>query len=615
MSSNGNEGNKDNVSDSVSGPAGQKGVYFKIQLNELWQDEVFTDVTLEVEGKQFNCHKIILAANSPYFRSLLTNGMAETTKKSIELKDVSSTTMEHILRFIYHDFKDISDIGNTNLSVKQALEALKAVDMFQIENGMKDILADYLMLNIADDNCLEIAQTAQCIGQPKLAETANEYALHHFDDVWKTDGLLELEKNCLVSYLGDDRLVVTDEENVFYAVDRWMSKAEEREEYVLELFDCVRFCFIKSKVLTDDIYTHALTNPFPCLNNYIIAAFRHQTTPCYQHEEHYYRCKPRNCETILFSSRISLPFLNRNNNDDISINFIREVLSKEQTFKMTWTIPEHTYDEDLLDSEVCLVGHNIYRYETHQFLYRYTYKEVDNGNYTRTTWTNCASPPNAAFWQGFTFTLCGDYMYLIGGGEPDGTVSSRIDMYDWRNDTWKEPQEATTALIHPVYGHLTVAAKGFLYIIGGCTVDKSSCRFLQIYNSRNGNISMGPKLPEYPPKMEERIAHHGIRGVCYNEEVYCFWPLCKTISKYSPQSSQWTTFCHKEIPVLAAPTLLVKSSKILVFGGLKASRTGNKKVFEFDPESGSVEMVTSFDSPLCFGDLSNLVKNEHLKWL
>ncbi|CAH1801911.1 unnamed protein product [Owenia fusiformis] len=541
--------------------------------------------------------------------------MAETTKKSIELKDVSSTTMEHILGFIYHDFKDNSNIRINNLSVKQALEALKAVDMFQIENEMKDILADYLMLNIADNNCFEIAQTAQCIGQPKLAESANEYALQHFDDVWKTDGLLELEKNCLVSYLGDDRLVVTDEENVFYAIDRWMSKAEEREDHIMELFDCVRFCFIKSKVLTDDIYTHALTNLFPCLNNYIIAAFRHQTTPCYQHEEHYYRCKPRNCETKLFSSRISLPF-NNEYDEDSSINLIKETLSKEQTFEMTWTMPEHKYCDEFLDSEVCLVGHNIYRYDSDKCLYRYTYKQ-ENGNYTMESWIKCARPSNATCLEGFTFTLSGDYMYLIGGMEDSGdtTVSSWINMYDWRNDVWQAPQGATTALIHPVFEHLTVAVKGFLYIIGGCTVDRRSSRFLQIYNSRNGNISMGPKLPPSSQELEESISQYGIRGVCYNEEIYCFWSGCQTISKYSPQANQWTDLYHKVLPVLEYATLIVRSSKILAFGGLKAPFRGNKKVLEFDPESGSVEVVTSFDCPLFFGDLSNLVKNEHLKWL
>ncbi|CAH1801913.1 unnamed protein product [Owenia fusiformis] len=544
MSSSGNEGEKDNVSDSVSGPfptAGQE-YYFKTHLNELWRDDVFTDITLEVEGKQFNCHKIILASNSPYFRSLLTNGMAETTKKTIELKDVSHTAMEHILRFIYHDFKDISDIGNTNLSVKQALEALKAADMFQIENGIKDILADYLILNMTDDKCLEILQTAQCIGQSKLAESANKHALLNFEDVRKTDGLLELEKNSLVSYLGDDGLVVTNEENVFHAVDRWMSKAKEREEHALELFDCVRFCFMKSQVLSDEIYPHALTSQFPCLNNYIIAAFRHQTTPCYQHEEHYYKCKPRNCETIICASTVF------SKKSDISPIMIREMLSKVQTFE----IIQHSTVYDSLQNKICSVGHNIYIYEGVRELKRYIFNQ-NHSNFSGQP-LKCAIHVDSDMQIGldsFTFTLCGDYMYLIGGEEENGSVSSRIDMYDWRNDVWQAPQGATTTLIHAVYGHLTVAVKGFLYIIGGVTKNSWSSQFLQVYDTRVCKISMGPHLP--PCSLEtddEDIVRSGVRGVYCNEEIYCFWG--KTISKYSPEESQWTDLRNNVFPVLAS---------------------------------------------------------------
>ncbi|CAH1793511.1 unnamed protein product [Owenia fusiformis] len=612
MSSSGSEGHIDSISDSLPEhiTAGQMNViYFKTQLNELWRDNVFTDITLEVEGKQFNCHKIILAANSPYFNSLLTNGMAETTKKTIELKDVSSVAMEHILRFIYYDFKDNSDIGirSTNLSAKQALETLKAVDMFQIENGMKDILADYLRLNIADDNCLEIVQTAEFIGQPKLAETANEHALLNFDNVWKTDGLLELGKNSLVSYLGDDRLVVTEEENIFYAVDRWMSKTKEREVHALELFECVRFCFIKSKVLSDEIYTHALTNQFPCLNNYIIGAFRHQTTPCYQHEEHYYRCKPRNCETSICASTIF-------GGDDISISVIRETLSKVQTFEMTCCAYLQSLGSYLLQDRVCLVGQNIYKYLRGGELYRNTYKQ-DDSNFKSKGWKKCrASNSRSGYLKSFTLTLCGDYIYLIGGEAANVTVSSQIDMYDWRKDVWQAPQGAITTLIHPVFGHLTVALKGSLYIIGGLTVDGSNSQFLQIYNTREGKISMGPKLPTSSLNADaDNIAYYGIRGACCNEEIYCFWG--KTISKYSPQTSQWTDLHDIVFLVLTAPTLLVRSSKILAFGGFTAPNVCNKKVFEFDPVSGTTKVLTSFEYSLLFGDLPRLVKDEHLIWL
>ena len=39
-------------------------------FQQLWEDHVFTDVTLMTETKSFEAHKLILSACSPYFRSL-----------------------------------------------------------------------------------------------------------------------------------------------------------------------------------------------------------------------------------------------------------------------------------------------------------------------------------------------------------------------------------------------------------------------------------------------------------------------------------------------------------------------------------------------------------------
>ena len=39
-------------------------------FQQLWEDNLFTDVTLTTETKSFQAHKLILSACSPYFRTL-----------------------------------------------------------------------------------------------------------------------------------------------------------------------------------------------------------------------------------------------------------------------------------------------------------------------------------------------------------------------------------------------------------------------------------------------------------------------------------------------------------------------------------------------------------------
>ena len=55
---------------------------------KMFKDEETSDVVLVVGGRKFPCHKVILAAQSEYLRALFFNGMSETGRKEIELKDI-----------------------------------------------------------------------------------------------------------------------------------------------------------------------------------------------------------------------------------------------------------------------------------------------------------------------------------------------------------------------------------------------------------------------------------------------------------------------------------------------------------------------------------------------
>jgi len=65
-------------------------------LHRLRCDAKFSDYTLKTDGLSLPCHRLILAAASPYFEAMFTSGMEESSADFVELKDTSSEALESI---------------------------------------------------------------------------------------------------------------------------------------------------------------------------------------------------------------------------------------------------------------------------------------------------------------------------------------------------------------------------------------------------------------------------------------------------------------------------------------------------------------------------------------
>ncbi|KAK3523181.1 hypothetical protein QTP86_021717 [Hemibagrus guttatus] len=52
-------------------------------IRQLWEERVSCDVEVEVEGRIFSAHRVILSASSDYFRAMFSSGMKETHQTSV----------------------------------------------------------------------------------------------------------------------------------------------------------------------------------------------------------------------------------------------------------------------------------------------------------------------------------------------------------------------------------------------------------------------------------------------------------------------------------------------------------------------------------------------------
>jgi hypothetical protein len=110
------------------------------------------DVTLSLEGREFPCHKALMAASSEYFRCLFTTKLEEQGRSSVVIGGVCASSMELVLDYIY--------CGKVELTTENVQSLLSAANLFQLK-GLRDGCADFMERKIEIDNCIGIHFFAQ----------------------------------------------------------------------------------------------------------------------------------------------------------------------------------------------------------------------------------------------------------------------------------------------------------------------------------------------------------------------------------------------------------------------------------------------------------------------
>lgn len=98
------------------------------RLENLMDDEKFSDVTLVVNGKRFRGHKCILANKSPVFAAMFEHHMKEQVNNTVEIEGIDHQVFKEMLRFMYAGKVDkIENIADHLLAVadKYSIEGLK----------------------------------------------------------------------------------------------------------------------------------------------------------------------------------------------------------------------------------------------------------------------------------------------------------------------------------------------------------------------------------------------------------------------------------------------------------------------------------------------------------
>jgi len=243
--------------------------YFK-RLRDFYDQQVLCDVVLRVGGRDFKCHKSVLAGHQCFLGSLMTCGMKEENQSTIELElgdDADPALFSVILDYMYGKQVQIDHSEVVNL--------LGLASRFQV-SGLLEQACAALAGALDATNCAAIFAAADHFHCTALRQRAFQKIVTSFAVVCKTDGFKELDYRLLLMVVESDQILDCDESLVFEAAVRWVGhKEDERKQHVQNIIDHVRFPLMDAGYLSDVIKVHPFLN-FPEASTLLMEAFEHQ---------------------------------------------------------------------------------------------------------------------------------------------------------------------------------------------------------------------------------------------------------------------------------------------------------------------------------------------------
>ncbi|XP_005992598.1 kelch repeat and BTB domain-containing protein 12 [Latimeria chalumnae] len=213
------------------------------QVSRMKESVEMIDVVLVAEGKKFPCHRLILAAFSPYFKAMFSCGLLECSKQEVELHDTTAESLSAILNYMYS-----SDLHLSNSTVQGI-----AMTAFFLQ--MEDIFLvcqRYMIDHMDASNCTGIYYFAKHLGAEELSEEAKKYLYKHFSEVCLHEEVLEIEAHQILDLIQSDDLNVSREESILDLVLRWVNHSRKsRVQHLLDLLKQVRLVLVSPAFLQE----------------------------------------------------------------------------------------------------------------------------------------------------------------------------------------------------------------------------------------------------------------------------------------------------------------------------------------------------------------------------
>uniref|UniRef100_A0A8C7YGC5 Kelch-like family member 30 n=1 Tax=Oryzias sinensis TaxID=183150 RepID=A0A8C7YGC5_9TELE len=521
-------------------------------LRSLCSHPKLVDVTLSAGGRDFPCHRGVLALCSMYFRSMFSGDFVESIAARVELHDVNPDILGCLLDFAYTGKLTI------NQSNVEGLICTSSQLQFQT---VRTVCSRYLQHQIDATNCLGILEFGEIHGCPEVVAKAWAFLLGNFEAVQQDEEFLLMEKDRLVSCLSDEGLQVRSECTRVEAVLKWVGhRKESRLCYLPELLTFSRVSLLGPNYLADNLLKHSLIQACTSCRDFVERIHRQKMdlAPECSDQDNPQSPQPNLQEVLFVMGGRSLDESDNEEESDEDEDRdprLQRIMSANCAFYNTKTKKWHELpnfpNPDKWGYSLVSLNNDVYVTGGSRGSNTNTWSTTETWKYVTKEgrWVTVA-PMLRPRTNHTSATLNGE-IYVIGG-----TTSERVEVehYDPYNNTWT----LTCPALKYVTNFTATACHGKLYVIGSCAV-KFNALTMQCYNPVIDSwISVWSSfIPKYLSSP---------RATCMDGTIYLVADNTKKVYSYDPEANIWQKV--QQVHTLHENGGLVTlSGKLFVTGG------------------------------------------------
>lgn len=219
-------------------------------LQRLRTNPKLADVTLLAGGREFPCHRSVLALCSHYFHAMFSGDFAESIAARVELKEVDSSALEMLLDFAY--------TGKVTINQGNVEGLMRTASQLHFPTIQK-VCSRYLRQQMDATNCLGICEFGESHGCPEVSSKAWAFLQENFEAVSQQEEFLQLSKERLATYLSNKQLQVQEEQSLAEAVLRWVRHDPgPRAQFLPELLELSHLVSLPDQYLQNLLATEPL---------------------------------------------------------------------------------------------------------------------------------------------------------------------------------------------------------------------------------------------------------------------------------------------------------------------------------------------------------------------